>query len=209
MDNAEWLDALRSEGNRYDRALEELRKILVRGLRSSLAGKTKSVGREFDALVEDFAQEALIRILDNLDSFRGESKFTTWAMKIGVRIGLTELRRKRWKNFSLDKITEAGSMPTPFLKASKRHSDPSRRAEQNATMEMVQEIIRESLTEKQRIAMTALGMKGVPLEEVADRLDTNRNALYKLMHDARLKMRKAVEDRGFTVGELLETFEDR
>ncbi len=90
------------------------------------AALTGRVGSGFDpAAIEDFAQEALIKILDNLDSFRGESHFTTWAQKIAVRVAFTELRRKQWRNVSLQDLvsrheatkirldTLADPLPTP------------------------------------------------------------------------------------------------
>ena len=88
--NAEWLDQL---ANPIDNeALEDLRKILLRGLRASLSNK---IHTDLDAVTEDFVQDALLKILDNLETFRGESRFTTWAQKIAIHVAYTELRRRR------------------------------------------------------------------------------------------------------------------
>jgi RNA polymerase sigma-70 factor, ECF subfamily len=205
MTNDEWRTSLTSQGPEHERAIEELRIVLIRGLNASLSGWARRVGREFTSLIDDFAQETTLRVLDNIDSFRGESKFTTWAMKIGVRIALTELRRKRWQNFSLDQIMDMGSMPLPQSK--KHYSDPETHVERKDAIDIVMNLIQQELTDKQRRAMLAIGVKGVALEEVARSMNTNRNALYKLMHDARLKLKSALEEKGLTVGELLETFE--
>ena len=207
MTNDEWIQALRGDGGNHEPALDELRSLLVRGLKASLSSWARRVGREFDALVEDFAQEAVLRVLDHLDSFRGESKFTTWAMKIAIRIALTELRRKRWSDFSLDQMMDMGALPMPGPGRMKRFSDPEARVERKEALAVVFELIRSELTERQRKAMMAVAIKGVPLEDVAASMGTNRNALYKLIHDARLKLKKAVEDRGLTVGDLLESFD--
>jgi len=94
--NEEWLADLR--GPNQDQAIEDLRDILIRGLSYSLSTRTRG---DIDVLVEDFAQDALIKILDNLDTFRGESKLTTWAQKIAIRVAYTELRRKRWQDVAL------------------------------------------------------------------------------------------------------------
>jgi RNA polymerase sigma-70 factor (ECF subfamily) len=96
--NDQWLAALR--GPKKDEALAELRVVLVRGLRGALGGQANRV----EPSVEDFAQEALIKILDNLDSFRGECRFTTWAHKICVRTAFAEMRRSRWRDVSLDEM---------------------------------------------------------------------------------------------------------
>jgi len=98
--NSEWVRQLSEPPD--SQALEELRQILVRGLRSSLAAY---VDRERDQFVEDIAQDSLLRILKKLDTFKGESGFVAWAMKIAVREGLSELRRKKWKDVSLEDLS--------------------------------------------------------------------------------------------------------
>jgi len=203
MTNEEWIGRLSESGAGHEAALGEPRTALLRGLRASLGGWSRRVGREFDSLVEDFAQEAILKILDNLDSFRSESKFTTWAMKIAIRIALTELRRKRWQNFSLDQMMETGGITLPEKK--RDWSDPEVNAERKDAI--VFNLINEALTEKQRKAIMAIGVKGVPLDVLAERMETNRNALYKLIHDARLKLKAAIEERGLSISELLAAFE--
>lgn len=126
--NQEWLDALR--GPERDAALADSRAFLVRGLGYALAGWS-----DVDqTILGDLAQEALLKILANLDSFRGKSRFTTWAQKIAVRIAFTELRRHRWRDVSLDRIT--GFRDTDFIPYSR--VDPSARPEQQA-MPLVQD----------------------------------------------------------------------
>lgn len=205
MTNEEWIGHLSASGAGHETAIGELRTAILRGLRASLAGWSRRVGREFDSLVEDFAQEAILKILDNLDSFRSESKFTTWAMKIAIRIALTELRRKRWQNFSLDQMVETGGITLPEKK--RDWSDPEVNAERKDAIAIVFNLINEALTEKQRKAIMAVGVKGVPLDVLAERMKTNRNALYKLIHDARLKLKAAMEERGLSVGDLLAAFD--
>ena len=94
--NSEWITAL--SGPDPGEAIEDLRTTLMRGLRFALSSRVRG---DLDVLVEDFVQDALVRILDKLDTFRGESRFTTWAQKITVRIAFSELRRQRWKDISL------------------------------------------------------------------------------------------------------------
>lgn len=207
MKNEEWLSALEDKGELRTHAIEELRSILLRGLNAGLRGWARSVGTEFNEIIDDFAQEATIRILDNLSTFRGESRFTTWAVKIAIRIALTEFRKKKWQNYSLDHLIDSGGMPMGIIRAPRRLTDPAHNAERADAMQMVQEMIRDELTEKQRIAMTAVGMEGVPLEEVARRMGTNRNALYKLIHDARQRLKAAIERRGTSVTEIMSLFE--
>ncbi len=177
--NDEWLAALR--GPKREEALAELRVVLVRGLKGALGGQTKGV----EPSVEDFAQEALIKILGSLDSFRGECRFTTWAHKICVRTAFAEIRRSRWRDVSLE---EAMSRPQESA-AVDPQTDPERAATQTMIMAEFRRFIDEELTDRQRTALLA-ALGGMPLEAVADRMNTNRNVLYKLLHDARKRLKK-------------------
>jgi RNA polymerase sigma-70 factor (ECF subfamily) len=201
--NVEWLEDLK--GPNRDVALEDLRTILVRGLTYALSSRIQN---DLETFVEDFVQDALLRILDKLDTFRGESKFTTWAQKVAVRVAFTELRRQRWKDISLEDIIpeESGDF-TPSILADP-NPDPEKRAQQTMLGEMIQDMIENELTDLQRKAMLAIMAGGMPLEEVAERLGTNRNALYKLIHDARKRMQQRLQARGMTAQEVLVAFED-
>ncbi len=194
--NEAWLEALRGPGR--DAALQQLRTILVRGLQAVLAQRMP--GRA-EALAEDFAQEALLKILESLDTFRSESRFTTWAQKIAIRIAFTELRRKRWQDVSLQDLMPEGG-PTPFV-LSNPEPDPAETAGLRLIVEQVGRVMQEALSERQRAAMTAVMVHEMPLEEVARRMGTNRNALYKLLHDARKRIKKELEKRGLSPEEIL------
>jgi len=202
--NEEWLAALRGQPD--PQALEALRAALLRGLGFALRNH---LGRVDHPLVEDFVQEALIKILANLDSFRGESRFLTWAQKIAVREAFSAMRRKAWQDVSLEDLTpNAEENPdfTPTVLTDPRPS-PERQAERQALLAEVMQIIAEELSARQRQAMLAIVVHGMPIEEVARRMHTNRNALYKLLHDARKRIKQRLLDRGLTPQELLAVFE--
>jgi RNA polymerase sigma-70 factor (ECF subfamily) len=197
--NQEWLDALRGTGR--EDALADLRVLLVRGLRRALPDVPEQN-------LEDFVQEALLKILSGLDSFRGESRFTTWAFKIAIHEAFTELRRRRWKNVSLQDLVakyDEGDF-TPAALADRAPS-PEQRVTQQMLLEMVHQLIDEELTERQRQAMIAAVFGGMPGDEVARRLGTNRNALYKLMHDARQRLQRRLLAMGLSVDEVMGAFE--
>ena len=199
--NQEWLADLR--GPEQDQAIEDLRKVLKRGLIYSLSSRIKT---DLETQVDDFTQDAILRILDKMDTFRGESKFTTWAQKVAVRVAFTELRRQRWKDISLeDLMPEDSGDFTPMVLADPS-PDPEKLATQTLMTEMIDKMLQEELTERQRTAMLAIMSGGMPLEEVARRLDTNRNALYKLLHDARKQMRDRLLEKGLTPQDVLEAF---
>ena len=198
--NEEWLAALR--GPEQEEALADLRTFLVRGLGYALANRS-----DVDSQIqEDFAQQALLKILNALDTFRGESRFTTWAQKIAVNVALTELRRRRWQDTSLETITEGMNLDfVPDLLID-RSAGPAQQAVQGAFLETLRRLIRTELTEKQRQALIATRIQGMPLEEVARRMGTNRNALYKLLHDARQRLKKKMEEEGLSAQEVLDAF---
>jgi RNA polymerase sigma-70 factor (ECF subfamily) len=201
--NTEWLTDL--QGPEKNQAIAELRRVLIRGLTYALSNRVNAA--DLNALVEDFVQDSLLRILDKLDTFRGESLFTTWAQKIAIRVAYTELRRQRWKDISLQDLLPEDSFDfTPMVLADPS-PDPEERASQTMMAEMVQKMIDEDLTDRQRTAMMAIMVGGMPLEEVAQRMDTNRNALYKLIHDARKRMKQSLLARGMTPQEVLAAFE--
>jgi len=200
--NSEWLADLR--GPDQGQAIEDLREILIRGLTYSLSSRVKN---DLDAHVQDFVQDALLRILDKMDTFRGESRFTTWAQKIAIRVAFTELRRQRWKDVALEDLIPDDSFDfTPTFLADPS-PNPEKLASQTMIAEMISEMIAEELTDRQRDAMMAIMDGGMPLEEVARRMGTNRNALYKLIHDARKRMQQRLLARGMTPQEVLAAFE--
>lgn len=202
--NREWIELL--SGIPDDAAVERLRKILIRGLKPALS---KYVDRELNQFVEDVAQDALLKILENIDSFRGESRFVTWAMKIAVREGLTELRRKRWDDISIEDLknptAEDNDEKRELLSESFASHDPSPESvtSQKILIEKVQFIIDNILTEKQRKAINAIMIHGLPISVVAKQMSTNRNSLYKLIHDARKKIKNEIEIQGLDPENLL------
>jgi len=207
--NEQWLQDLRIPGSLQDNALADLRQVIIKGLPYALSGWLTSDDPRFEALAEEVSQETLLRVLDHLHTFEGRSKFTTWVHKIAVRVALTELRRKRWQNYSLEEMVEdeMGMRQDKWLADSS--ADPERLVEGNDSMARLKRVMMEELTEKQRQAMTAIALKGIPIEEVARRMGTNRNALYKLMHDTRLKLKHRLAQEGLTPDDLLATFESR
>jgi RNA polymerase sigma factor (sigma-70 family) len=198
--NEQWLAELR--GPNPDEALADLYGLLVRGLRAALGGRADGV----DANIGDFAQEALIKIVSNLDSFRGESRFTTWAKKIAMNVALTELKRRRWRDVSLQDLLDRRTATGRGL------ADPQLTPEQVAFQNMVLAKLRctidEELTDIQREAVVAVILEGMPIAEVARRMGTNQNALYKLLHDARKKLKLRMEAAGLSPQEVLAAFDE-
>lgn len=197
-ENDQWIRELTLPSPECNPALSDLRSFLLKGLKSSFGSRP----RMDSDLLEDYVQSGLERILDKIDTFRGEAKFTTWCMKIAVNTVLTDLRKKKWQDISLDDL----ELPERFVseKAVVRFIDgPEARAVKRDLTEKVNSIIEHDLTEKQRSAMGMVLFHGVPLEEIAERMDTSRGALYKLLHDARKRIRDGLLSRGYDAVEIL------
>jgi RNA polymerase sigma-70 factor, ECF subfamily len=210
--NEEWLDALRGDGDMQRAALEDLRKRLHRSIYYYLSQDRSDLRdlapKELQAMAGDMAQDAVLRVLDNLGSFRGESRFTTWVNKIGIRLAISTLRRARYKNFSLDDLTADGD----FLSATANLTSdtpptPERATERDDVMVKIEGAFRDALTERQYQALVAVALDNVPMDIVAEQMGTNRNALYKLIHDARRKLKVHLENEGLSIDYMMKLFE--
>lgn len=205
-DNNMWLRNLRAGGAERDAALVDLRALLLRALPNGIAGWLSPQNPEFEPFIEDTAQETLLRVLNGLDTFEGRSQFTSWVYKISIRVALNELRRRKWRNVSLEGLMEDEADDSGPHQLSASEPGPETVVERADILQRVQQIAMEELTERQRVAMHAINMQGVPMGEVARRMGTNRNALYKLLHDARLRLKHRLEREGLPPKELLEMF---
>ena len=198
--NDTWMEQLRGSGVVQNNALSDLRELLLSGLRRSLRARDAVDG----SLLEDVAQEALVKVVKNLDQFEGRSRFTTWAMSIAIRLAFTELRRRHWKHVSLDHVlVDADCIPEPAVVDST--ADPERVAQQKSLIEKMYQIINLDLSKKQRGALLA-ELKGVPQEEIGRQMGSNRNAIYKLTHDARKRLKTGLEASGYTVADIQAAF---
>ena len=206
--NEEWLADLKSEGPDKEAALADLRTAIQTGLPYALSNYLSPDNPQFKPLTDEVTQDTLLRVLDHLDTFEGRSRFTTWVQKIAVRIALTELRRRRWRDFSLDSLVEENeegvSFPSLMIDPA---PNPDSLTQQSDMLQRVGRLINEELTEKQRQAIVATAVEGVPLEEVARRMNMKRNALYKLLHDARLRLKNRMADEGLTTEDIWAVFD--
>lgn len=195
-----WLTDLQSaDPNLQSSALVDLRDFIRRALGKSLGGR----GGVDEAILEDFSQEASIRVVDRIDTFRGESKFTTWVLSIALRVAFSELRRHRWRDVSLEQfdtepLTEAPSWQETALSAQTL-------THRNQVVHAMYRVINHELTERQRTVVLA-ELKGIPAVVIEETLGTNRNALYKLLHDARKRLLKGLCEAGITADDVREAF---
>lgn len=203
---AEQLPAmLRAGGRKRDAASEQLRGLLVRAALAYLARQRYPVeafgADDYETVAEDFAQESLTIIMRQLGAFRGESRFTTWAYRIVINLIADEYRRRAWRRRPL---AEAAELEASRWTATAR---PEANAERRAIWQLIEEIIRDELTPRQRKALVGRVVDGKPLVVLAEELHTNKDNVYKLLHDARRHMKRALQARGITEAELLAALE--
>jgi RNA polymerase sigma-70 factor, ECF subfamily len=210
--NEEWLQVLSEHHSvAKDEALAELRNYLLRSVlvylsmhRDELADWGRQAIRAF---AEDVAQDALINILNKLETFRGESRFTTWAYRFAINEAASELRRRRYRDISLDRLLEEASA-FEFLLTSDEQVGLERQIEQRTYLELLRDLISTQLTERQRAAIIGIYLGGYSMDEMAAALDMNRNALYKLLCDARKRLKDVLLARHLTQNDILAAFDD-
>jgi RNA polymerase sigma-70 factor (ECF subfamily) len=206
--NREWLHNLRATDTpEQEAAIADLYAYLYRAVLyffSRSDGARHGLARiEIERLADDLAQDALLAILKHLDEFRGDSKFTTWAYRFAINLSLVETRRREWKNISLETLQERAGQPEWEFK-DEGAPYPERVAQQQEIWKILRDVIEHDLTRRQRALLLAIVFDDVPVDVITERCGTNRNAVYKMMHDARRKIKNQLEKRGLAVSEILE-----
>lgn len=208
--NEMWVEQLQDDSPQQAEAIKELRQYLKRAALSYLYSRNDLrhlATTELEQMSEDFAQEALLKIQTKLDTFQGRSKFTTWATKIVSNHAISELRRAKWRDLSLDVMTEGGTALQEILETtSTQLSHPEVAVEQRQVWQTVTSVINNDLTERQRQVLAAVHFQDIPKVEVARLLDTNVNNIYKLMHDARRKLKRCLQKLGLKTQYILHLF---
>ncbi|MEM6980649.1 MAG: sigma-70 family RNA polymerase sigma factor [Planctomycetota bacterium] len=189
-----WIARLRADDVTRDAAIAELREILLRGLSGPMSSR---YGGGLQA--EDVVQDALLKILDSLDQFAGRSRFTTWAMTIATRIGISEMRRKHYQDVSMEAFQ--GDDATKIEIAVDQSESADSAMDRQSMVQTLQGLIDSVLTEKQRFVIRA-SLGGLPVEVIAEKSGSNRNSVYKMVHDARSKLRSGLEAAGISADDL-------
>jgi RNA polymerase sigma-70 factor (ECF subfamily) len=198
-DSQEWLDALRSAGHEREDAIARLHALMLRAARFEVARRGAQAApltsADLDELAQQSADDATIAVLAKLDSFKGQSRFTTWAYKFALLEAAVKLRRRAWEG------RELPLEPDGWPVVSDPRGSPQATAEHHALLSELKRSIQCDLTPHQREIVVALALNEVPIDVLAERLRTTRGALYKTLHDARRKLRRALTAAGYPVGD--------
>jgi RNA polymerase sigma-70 factor (ECF subfamily) len=196
-ESREWLHSLRASGAERDAAIARLHALLLQAARFEVARRRPTLphlrGGDLDDIANLAADDALVSVLRRLDDFRGASRFTTWAYKFALYEAAVKLRKRAWQG------REVPLEPESWQIISSGSLEPDAEAEQSELLATLQSAIDEVLTPHQRRVLLALAVNGVPIDVLAERLNTNRNALYKTLHDARRKLRRHLDERGLAL----------
>ncbi len=207
--NAEWLSDLRNEETLTE-ALADLREYLLRAVFLYLERHHEDLThldrRELESLAEDFTQEALLQIQAKLDTFRGESKFTTWAYRFVINIAAADLRLRRWRTLSIDTLVGESETPLFTFLSDQEASDPETALVRNQIITLLRQIMDTELTERQRHALVRVHFNNVPMAQVAQELGSTPNNVYKLIHDARRKLRDGLRRHYYSEADILAIF---
>jgi RNA polymerase sigma-70 factor (ECF subfamily) len=202
-ESREWLRSLRAGGATRDGAVARLHALLLRGARFEVARRRPALphvrGDDLNDIALEAADDALVSVLARLDSFRGASRFTTWAYKFALLEAAVKLRKRAWQDREIPLEPETWSL------FSSARLEPDAELEQTELLATVQGAINEVLTPHQRRVLVALALNGVPIDVLAERLSSTRGALYKTLHDARRKLRKHLQECGLSLEFLEET----
>jgi RNA polymerase sigma-70 factor, ECF subfamily len=197
-----WVRSLRAAGAEHDEAVARLHALLLRAARFEVARRRPSMpylrGNELEEIALEAADDASMSVLAKLDDFRGASRFTTWVYKFALLEAAVKLRRRAWQGREVPLEPETWSM---FASGA---LEPDEQAEQGELLSTLQRAIDDVLTPHQRRVLVALALNGVPIDVLAERLNTSRGALYKTLHDARRKLRQHLEASGLSLEAWLE-----
>lgn len=192
----DWIAALSSPGAEQEVALRSLHGLMVRAaahqvwrMRSSLPDASPG---NVDVIVNQAADEAMTALLRKLHTFEGRSRFTTWAFKFAILQAATDVRRLQWQHREVE-LRDLDLQRVPEDAA----DGPERQAEGADLARALAEAMHTCLTPHQRRVAVALLVDGVPIDVLAERLGSNRNALYKTVHDVRERLRADLTRRGY------------
>lgn len=186
-----WVDELRASS---EDAIERLHALLLRAARFEVRRRALSATRlsssELEELAQEAADDAAVSVLRRLEDFRGESRFTTWAYKFALLEAAAKVRKRAWRD------REIVLDPEAWKGFEQLEPGPDASVEYAAFVEAVREGIRDALTPHQRLVLVELTIESVPIDVLAERLGSSRNALYKTLHDARGRLRAHLTARG-------------
>jgi RNA polymerase sigma-70 factor (ECF subfamily) len=196
-DSRRWLHDLAASGHLRDDAVRRLHELLLRAARFEVSRRRHMFahlrGGDHDDLAQQAADDALVAVLGKLEQFRGDSRFTTWAYKFALYEAAVRLRRRAWQK------RELPLEPDAWPAFASHALTPGEHLAESELLNALRAAIADRLTGHQRDVLVAVTLNGIPIDVLAERLNTTRGALYKTLHDARKKLRTELAAEGFDI----------
>jgi RNA polymerase sigma-70 factor (ECF subfamily) len=193
-----WLRSLSGDGREREEAAARLHALLSHGARFELARRRHALGASGSAEVDDLAtqaaDDALMAIMRKLHTYRGDSRFTTWAYKFVLLEVAVKARRRAWQGREIPLEADGWAL------LADPGASPETDAQTAEVISAVRAAIANALTPHQRAVLVAVTLNDVPIDVLAERLATTRGALYKTLHDARKKLRTQLAEAGLDPG---------
>jgi RNA polymerase sigma-70 factor, ECF subfamily len=198
VESQDWIDRLSAAGRERDAAVAALHALLLNAARFEVNRRRAAFphlrGSDYDDLAHQSADDALVAVLNKLEDFRGDSRFTTWAYKFALLEAGVKVRRRAWQG------REVPLEPEAWALIAEDRSTPHQDVETREQFTALRSAIDSDLSRHQREVLVAVTVNDVPIDVLAERLNTTRGALYKTIHDARRKLRAALADRELGAG---------
>lgn len=186
-ESQQWIDELSANDLRQQDAVDRLHGILVRAAQFEIKRRRRDLANsqpgELDDLATQAAADALMAIMRKLHTYRGDSRFTTWAYKFALLEAAVKVRQRAWQEREMPLDDEG------WAELADSRAAPDTDAETSELIDAVRDAIAETLTPHQRAVLIAIALNDVPIDVLAERLSTTRGALYKTLHDSRKKLR--------------------
>jgi RNA polymerase sigma-70 factor (ECF subfamily) len=194
-ESEEWVRGLTPLSDHHERTVTRLHELMLRITRAEAARRRATMPRraaeEIDDICVSAANDAVVAVLAKLESYRGAARFTTWASKFAIYEVSSALRRHAWRHRKIEiDDTVWDRLPDTAPAA----LDALHNA---ALMEKIRRVVRDDLTERQRLVFESVTLESVPIDVLAERLGGSRGAIYKTLHDARAKIRRALAEAGY------------
>jgi RNA polymerase sigma-70 factor (ECF subfamily) len=197
VDSEAWLRDLRAgcDATRRDAALSGLHVMLLKVCTKEAyrrAPLLRLAGPELDDVAHQAADDALLAVLNKLDTFRGESRFTTWVYRFGIIEVANKVSRhpSNKPQISLD-AEEWDRLPANF------GDDPLAKTQHAELIAAVRRAVDESLTDRQRSFFIASVVNGIPNDVLSSETGASLGSIYKIIFDARRKIRDHLTANGY------------
>ena len=184
-----WWHRLHGRESVRTEAIEELHARLQREAKFHVLQRVSTLSAfprsDIDDLATQAASDALIALLRKLEDYRGESQFLTWARRFAVLEAHVSVRRRLGR----DRVGISRDPDHAQLVADPGSSLHDQ-VETRERLRRLTTVIKNRLTARQRAVLVAVAIEGASTDTLASDLQTTPGAIYKTLHDARVKVRK-------------------